>query len=58
MYIKRKWGIGFERKLNNHGSFRKLVSGGEFWSFKQRSYFGGETDMINAEVEKVDTLFV
>lgn len=57
-YIRTKWEIGFERKLNNHRTFRKLVSGAEFWSFKQWGYFLKETDMINTEVKKVDMVFV
>lgn len=58
MCIRRKWGIGFEGKLNNYGTFSKSISGAEFWSFKQCSYFLEETDKINTEVKKVDMLFV
>lgn len=57
-YIRAKEGIGLERKLNNHGTFRKSASGAKFWSFKQWGYFLKETDMINTEVKKVDTVFV
>lgn len=55
--LEESWKWDLIWKLNNHGTYSKSESGAKCWAFKQWGYFL-ETDMINTEIKKINTVFV